>query len=530
MTKVLIADKMSELAENVFKNRGIEVDVITGLSNKELAEKIKDYHGLIVRSSSKATANVIENALNLKVIGRAGIGVDNIDIPAASKKGIVVMNTPYGNSITTAEHAVAMLMALARNIPQANSSTHKGAWEKSKFMGVELMGKTLGIIGCGNIGSIVADRAIGLKMRVIGFDPYLTLERAEQMGIEKVEFDELLARADFISLHTPKTDKTAGIINKESIAKMKKDVRIVNCARGGLIIEEDLKQALKSGKVAATALDVFEVEPAKENDLFGMENVIATPHLGASTSEAQEKVAEQIAEQIADYLLNGAVTNALNMPSVSAEDAPKLKPYMKLAEVLGSFVGQVTQSALRKITVSYEGQAAEMNIKPLTAIALKGVLSNLSEGVNLVSAPEVAKAKGIEVEESVISKEGTYHTLIRITVTTDNQIRSISGTLSADSYREPRIVDIKGIGMDARPAKHMLYITNNDKPGFIGQVGTVLGENKVNIADFYLGRLEAGSEAIILASIDGGASEEAIKALENLENANQVAYLTFDML
>ncbi len=530
MTKVLIADKMSVLAENVFKNRGIDVDVITGLSNDELAEKIKDYHGLVVRSSSEATAKVIDNAPHLKVIGRAGIGVDNIDIPAASKKGVVVMNTPYGNSITTAEHALAMLMALARKIPQADHSTHNGLWEKSKFMGVELMGKTLGIIGCGNIGSIVADRAIGLKMRVVGFDPYLTAERAEQMGIEKVELDELFNRADFISLHTPKTDKTAGIINKDSLAKMKDGVRIINCARGGLIIEEDLKQALESGKVAGAALDVFEVEPAKENALFGMENVIATPHLGASTSEAQEKVAEQIAEQIADYLLSGAVTNALNMPSVSAEDAPKLKPYMKLAEVLGSFVGQVTRSAIRKVTVSYEGQATEMNIKPLTAIALKGVLSNLSEGVNLVSAPEVAKAKGIEVEESTVSKDSAYHTLIRLTVETDNQQRTISGTLSADSERAPRIVDIKGIGMDAKPARYMLYITNNDKPGFIGQVGTVLGQNNVNIADFYLGRLKAGSEAIILASIDGGASPEAIEALRNLENANQVVYLTFDML
>ncbi len=530
MTKVLIADKMSPLAENVFKNRGVDYDVITGLSNDELAEKIKDYHGLVVRSSSQATAKVIENAPHLKVIGRAGIGVDNIDIPAASKNGVVVMNTPYGNSITTAEHALAMLMSLARNIPQANDSTHRGLWEKSKFMGVELMGKTLGIIGCGNIGSIVAERALGLKMRVIGFDPYLTAERAQQMGIEKVELDALFARADFISLHTPKTEKTAGIINKDSLAKMKDGVRIINCARGGLIIEEDLKQALESGKVAGAALDVFEVEPAKDNALFGMENLVVTPHLGASTSEAQEKVAEQIAEQIADYLLNGAVSNALNMPSVSAEDAPKLKPYMKLAEVLGSFVGQVTRSAIRKITVSYEGQAAEMNIKPLTAIALKGLLANLSEGVNLVSAPEVAKAKGIAVEETIISKESGYHTLITITIESDNQTRSISGTLSADSDRAPRIVDIKGIGMDAKPARHMLYITNNDKPGFIGQVGTVLGQNNVNIADFYLGRLKAGSEAIILASIDGGASPTAIEALKNLENAKQVVYLTFDMI
>ncbi|MFV0321318.1 MAG: phosphoglycerate dehydrogenase [Alphaproteobacteria bacterium] len=530
MPKVLIADKMSPLAEGVFKARGVDVDVITGLTNDELAKKIADYDGLVVRSASSATANVIDNAKNLKVVGRAGIGVDNIDIPAASKKGVVVMNTPFGNSITTAEHAIAMIMSLARKIPQANISTHAGKWEKSKFMGVELMGKTLGIIGCGNIGSIAADRGLGLKMRVIGYDPFLSSERAQQIGIEKVELDELFARADFISLHTPKTDKTAGIINKESLAKMKDGVRIVNCARGGLIIEADLKEALDSGKVAGAALDVFEVEPAKENILFGMDNVIVTPHLGASTSEAQEKVAVQIAEQIADYLLNGAVTNALNMPSVSAEDAPKLKPYMKLAEVLGSFVGQVTQTAIKKITIAYEGQAAQLNTKPLTAIALKGVLASQSEGINLVSAPAIAQSRGIEVGETVITKEGTYHTLIRITVETENQVRSISGTLSSDASREPRIVDIKGIGMDAKPAKHMLYITNNDKPGFIGQVGTLLGSHKVNIADFYLGRLDAGKEAIILTSIDGEVSVEALAELKRLENAKQVEYLTFDIL
>ncbi|MFV0431466.1 MAG: phosphoglycerate dehydrogenase [Alphaproteobacteria bacterium] len=530
MPKVLIADKMSPLAEGVFKSRKIDVDVITGLSNDELAEKIKDYDGLVVRSSSSATAKVIENAPNLKVVGRAGIGVDNIDIPAASKHGVVVMNTPFGNSITTAEHAIAMMMALSRKIPQANTSTHGGKWEKSKFMGVELMGKTLGVIGCGNIGSIAADRALGLKMKVVGYDPFLTLERAEKLGIEKVELDELFARADFITLHTPKTDKTAGILNKEAFAKMKDGVRIINCARGGLVIEADLKEALESGKVAAAALDVFEVEPAKENPLFGMENVIVTPHLGASTSEAQEKVAVQIAEQIADYLLTGAVTNALNMPSVSADEAPKLKPYMKLAEVLGSFVGQVTQSAIHKISIAYEGQAAELNVKPLTAIALKGVLASQSEGINLVSAPTIAQARGIEVEESVITKESAYHTLIRITVETNNQTRSLSGTLTADTNRDPRIVDIKGIGMDAKPAKHMLYITNNDKPGFIGQVGTLLGRYDINIANFYLGRLSAGSEAIILASIDGEASGEALSELRGLENATQVSYLTFDML
>ena len=379
MVKVLISDKMSPRAEEIFKERGVEVDYKPGMTPEELKACIGEYDGLAIRSATKATAEIIEAADNLKVIGRAGIGTDNIDKPAATSKGIVVMNTPFGNAITTAEHAITLMMATARQIPAANASTHASKWEKSRFMGVEVMGKTLGLIGAGNIGSGVAERAIGLKMKVVAYDPYLSPERAQEIGVEKVELDDLFKRADFISLHTPMTDSTRGIVNKEAFAKMKDGVRIVNCARGGLVVEADLLEALESGKCAGAALDVFEEEPAKDNPLFGREDVICTPHLGASTSEAQVNVAVQIAEQIADYLLTGAVTNALNMPSVSAEDAPKLAPYLKLAEQLGSFAGQVTVTGIEKVEIEYEGHAAELNTKPITAVVLQGLLSPMLE-------------------------------------------------------------------------------------------------------------------------------------------------------
>jgi len=525
MPKVLISDKMSPLAEKCFKTRGIKVDVITGQSPEELAAIIGDYDGLAIRSSTKAKGDIIANAKNLKVIGRAGIGVDNVDIPAATQKGIVVMNTPFGNSVTTAEHAISMMLALARDIPQANASTHAGKWEKSRFMGIEITGKTVGVIGCGNIGSIFADRAIGLKMKVIGYDPYLTSERAQELGIEKVELDDLLARADFITLHTPMTDATKNIIRSENIAKMKDGVRLINCARGGLVIEEDLKAGLESGKVAAAALDVLSVEPATENILFGMENVILTPHLGASTTEAQEKVAEQVAQQMADYLLTGAVTNALNMPSVSAEEAPRLTPYMKLAELLGSFAGQATQTAYQEVTVEYEGAVAELNVKPLTAAILQGLLAPLMEGVNMVSAPVIAKERNIAVSEVTREKGGAYHTLVKLTVKTENQTRSVAGTLFNGT--EPRLVEVKGISIDANLGPNMLYITNHDKPGFIGSLGTVLGDAGVNIATFSLGRASEGGDAIALIEIDGEPGEDVIDQVCRLEHVVMVKAMKF---
>ena len=525
MPKVLISDSMSPRAEEIFRERGVDVDVITGMTPAELKSCIGGYDGLAVRSATKATAEILEFADTLKVIGRAGIGVDNIDIPAASAKGIVVMNTPFGNSITTAEHAIAMMFALARDIPQASASTHAGKWEKSKFMGVELYGKTLGIVGCGNIGSIVADRALGVKLKVAAYDPFLSPERALEIGVDKVDLDQLFSRADFISLHTPMTDATKGIINADAIAKMKDGVRIINCARGGLIVEDDLKAALESGKVSGAAVDVFAEEPAKENILFGHEKVVATPHLGASTNEAQVNVAIRVAEQMADYLLTGAVLNALNMPSVSAEDAPKLTPYMKLVEQLGSFAGQVTKTAIKNIQIDYCGHVSDLNTKPLTAVVLQGLLSPLLESVNMVSAPTLARERNIEVTEATCETLDNFQTLIKLTVTTEQQTRSIAGTLShGDS---PRLVEINGISMDAQLGPNMVYITNEDKPGLIGSLGSALGEAGINIATFNLGRANVGGDAIALIETDGPVSDQVADQVRGLPNVVSVQPLVF---
>ncbi|MCR9212123.1 MAG: phosphoglycerate dehydrogenase [Proteobacteria bacterium] len=525
MVKVLISDKMSPRAAEIFRDRGVEVDEITGMSPEELKACIGEYDGLAVRSATKATADILASATNLKVIGRAGIGVDNIDIAAATAAGVCVMNTPYGNAITTAEHAIAMMFSLSRHIPSANQSTKAGKWEKSKFMGVELYGKVLGVLGCGNIGSIVADRAIGLKMKVVAYDPFLSPERAVELGVEKVELDELFARADYISLHTPITDSTKNIINADNIAKMKEGVRIINCARGGLVVEEDLKAALESGHVAGAAVDVYVKEPATENILFGLDNVVTTPHLGASTDEAQVNVAIQVAEQMSDYLLLGSVTNALNMPSVSAEEAPKLKPYMELASQLGSFAGQVTETGIKSVRIDYEGQAAGLNIKPLTSIILQGLLGPLLDSVNMVNAPVVAKERGIDVTESINDREDDYQTLIRLCITTEQQTRDIAGTLFGDD--RPRIVSIKGINMEAELGPHMLYVTNQDKPGFIGALGSVLGDAEVNIATFHLGRNEEAGEAIALIQIDSELAPQTFKDVCSLPHVAQVKALEF---
>ncbi|MBK8907388.1 MAG: phosphoglycerate dehydrogenase [Rhodospirillales bacterium] len=514
MARVLISDKMSPRAAEILQARGLEVDVKPGMAPDELKACIGGYDGLAIRSATKVTEDVLAVANGLKVIGRAGIGVDNVDVAAATAQGVVVMNTPFGNAITTAEHAIALLMALARQLPQANASTHAGKWEKSRFMGVEVMNKTLGIIGCGNIGSIVADRGRGLKMRVIAYDPYLAPERADDLGIEKVELETLLKRADFISLHAPATRETRGIINAQSIAKMKRGVRIVNCARGSLIVEADLKAALESGHVAGAALDVFAEEPAKENALFGMEQVIATPHLGASTTEAQEKVALQVAEQIADYLVDGSVVNALNMPSVSAEEMPRLRPYMGIARQLGSFAGQITETALKAVIIEYQGAAAEINCRPLTALVLEGLLAPLLATVNMVNAPTIARDRDIEVSEVKTARAGRYESLIRLIVKTEARARSVSATLfNGDS---PRLVEIEGIPVDARLAPNMLYINNHDKPGLIGALGTTLGEAGINIASFHLGRNFPGGDAIALLEVDETPSPEVLEAVQAL--------------
>src|SRR5580693_1567779 len=414
--RVLIADKLSPAAVAIFKERGVEADVKTGLSKEELLQIVADYDGIAIRSATKITADVIKAAKKLKVVGRAGIGVDNVDIPAATTAGVIVMNTPFGNSITTAEHAISLMLALARELPAANASTQAGKWEKNRFMGVEITGKVLGLIGAGNIGSIVADRARGLKMRVIAYDPFLSAERAQEMGVEKVALNDLLARADFITLHVPMTPETKNILSAEAIAKTKKGVRIINCARGGLIDEKALKAALDSGQVAGAALDVFETEPATENVLFGNEKVVATPHLGASTSEAQENVALQVAEQISDYLLTGAITNALNMPSISAGEAQKVGPWISLAEKLGSFAGQLTGTSLTSVAIVYEGIAGQLNTRALSQAALAGLLNPILADVNMVNAPVIAKDRGVKVSETRRDAQGVYEGYIKLVV------------------------------------------------------------------------------------------------------------------
>ena len=527
MTKprVLISDQMDPKAEQIFRERGCDVDVITGKTPEELGEIIGNYDGLAIRSTTKLTKELIDKATSLKVVGRAGIGVDNNDIPAASVKGIVVMNTPFGNSITTAEHAIALMFALARQLPEADASTQAGKWEKNRFMGVEVTGKTLGLIGAGNIGSIVASRALGLKMKVVAFDPFLTPERALEMGVEKADLDTLLAKADFITLHTPLTDQTRNILSAENIAKCKPGVRIINCARGGLIDEDALKAALDSGHVAGAALDVFLKEPAKESPLFGTPNFISTPHLGASTDEAQVNVAIQVAEQLSDYLVNGGVTNALNMPSLSAEEAPKLRPYMALAERLGSLVGQLAHDNLTQISIEVEGAAAQLNIKPITGAVLCGLMRRYSDTVNMVNAPFLAKERGLDVREVRHDREGDYHTLVRVTVATSQGDRSVAGTLFGN--REPRLVEIFGIGIEADLAGHMLYIVNEDAPGFIGRIGTLLGENGINIGTFHLGRRAAGGEAVLLLSLDSAIPQAVLDVAAKVPGVKVVKALVF---
>ncbi|CAA9532482.1 MAG: D-3-phosphoglycerate dehydrogenase [uncultured Sphingomonas sp.] len=523
--RVLISDKMDPKAAAIFRERGIEVDEITGKSPGELAAIIGDYDGLAIRSSTKVTAKLLEHAAKLKVVGRAGIGVDNVDIPAATGRGVVVMNTPFGNSITTAEHAIALMFALARQLPEADASTQAGKWEKNRFMGVELTGKTLGLIGAGNIGSIVASRALGLRMKVIAFDPFLTPERALELGVEKVELDELLGRADFITLHTPLTDQTRGILSRDNLARTKRGVRIINCARGGLIDEAALKAALDSGQVAGAALDVFETEPATASPLFGTPGFISTPHLGASTSEAQVNVAIQVAEQMSDFLLLGGVTNAINMPSLSAEEAPRLKPYMALAEKLGRLVGQVLGGEVRSVAVEVEGAAAELNQKPITGAVLAGLMGTYSQTVNMVNAPSLAKERGLDVREVRHDREGDYHTLVRVTVSTEAGERSVAGTLFGN--KAPRLVEIFGVNVEAELAGAMLYIVNNDSPGFIGKLGTALGEAGLNIATFNLGRRDAGGEAVALVAVDDPVGSQVVAQLCGLEGVREVVPLTF---
>ena len=525
MKKVLISDNISSKCVEILKEAGLEVDIKTGLKPEELKAIIGEYSGLVIRSATKVTAELIDAASQLKVVGRAGSGLDNVDKVAASKKGIVVMNTPGGNTVTTAEHALALMFAAARKIPQANASMAAGKWEKKKFMGIELFNKTLGIIGLGKIGSEVAKRAQGLGMHVIAYDPFLTPERALDLGVEKVELDALLARADIITLHAPMTPQTKNILSVENLAKSKKGVRIINCARGGLVDEAALRALLESGHVAGAAFDVFMNEPATENPLFGHPNVVCTPHLGASTSEAQENVALQVAEQMSDYLIRGAISNAVNFPSITAEEAPKLKPFIALAERLGSFAGQLVDSAIKKVTITYEGHVATLKTKALTASAIAGLLRPLLEGVNVVSAPAVAKERGVAVDEVTRAAEGDYESLITLSVETEAHERSVSGTVFHDG--KPRIISINKIEVDALVAPTMIYVSNEDRPGFIGRFASILGNAKVNIATFALGRDREGGSAVALVEVDGVLLDTILAEVKTLPGVKEVKALAF---
>ena len=528
MPKVLISDKLSSKAEKIFTERGIEVDVITGLDRDELIKIIAKYDGLAIRSSTKVTQKVLDAASNLKVVGRAGIGVDNVDIPYATSKGVAVMNTPFGNAITTAEHAISLIMSLVRNIPQANESTHGGKWEKSKYMGTEITGKTLGLIGCGNIGSIVADRALGLKMKVLAYDPFLTEEKAVELQVRKVEFDELLSSSDIITLHVPMTDQTANIINKDSLEKCKDGVRIVNCARGGLVDEKALKKYIENGKVSGAAIDVFEVEPATDSIFFGMEEVICTPHLGASTLEAQENVALQVADQMSDFLTTGAVSNAINMPSISASEAPVLKPFTKVSEQLGLFVGQLMPSDYHEISIDYVGDVSNYNCSPITSAAVAGILNASFPDINMVSAPSIARDKGIAITETKKDEYSAYESYIRINLLSKKETFSIGGTTFSDG--KPRIVQINGINLEAELMANMLYVTNNDVPGLIGSLGNILGNEGINIASFNLGRTAPLKDAMALIGIDSPVNEKVISEVKKLDSVVNVKSLNFNIM
>ena len=523
--KVLISDKLSRKAVDIFTGRGVKVDFRPGLGADEIAGVIAGYDGLAIRSATKVTSGLLEKAERLRVVGRAGIGVDNVDIQAATARGVVVMNTPHGNSVTTAEHAISMMLCLARQIPLANDSTKAGKWEKSRFMGSEITAKTLGIIGCGNIGTIVADRARGLRMKVKAYDPFLTPEHAIEIGVEKVELDEILASSDFISLHTPLTEQTRNILGAKALAKTRKGVRIINCARGGLLDEKALAKAIESGHVAGAALDVFESEPATDNRLFDLENVVATPHLGASTSEAQEKVALQIAEQMSDFLVDGAVSNAINMASVSADEAPVLKPYMELGRKLGAFLGQVESPGLKSVAIEFDGKSSALNCEPVVASTLAGLLGPSMDSVNMVNAASIAASNGIAVSTVRHDRRCDYETMLRVSVTYKAGTRTIAGTLIGGD--RARIIEVQSIDVESDFPQNLLYLRNHDKPGFIGELGGLCGRHDINIATFHLGRREAGGEAIALVEVDQRLDKAVMDELRGLKQVVRADILHF---
>jgi len=500
--KILISDPLSKKGLEILgKAKNLRYDLKPGLTPEELKQIIPEYDAIIIRSETKLRADIIEAAERLKVIGRAGIGLDNVDLPAATKKGIVVMNTPQENAIAAAEHSIAMMLSISRKIPQATASMKAGKWEKKKFMGVELYNKTLGLIGIGVIGTIVADRARGLRMKVIGFDPYLSKEVAEKKGVELVPFDELLSRSDFISVHTPLNEETRNLIDKNAFKRMKDGVILINCARGGIINEKDLYDAIKEGKVAGAALDVFEKEPTIGNPLLELEEVIGTPHLGAATGEAQENVSIAIAQQIVDYLTLGEARNAVNIPMVSPDILPFLKPYLRLGEKLGSFLSQISNYAIEEVRIEYHGEVVEFGTKPITVSVLKGLLTPyVGETVNFVNAQIMAKERGIRVTEPTIAKTEDFASLIALTTQSKMEQNYIAGTLFG--RKELRIVKLNDFFIEAIPEGYILLVSNYDRPGVIGNIGTALGSRNINIATMQFGRDRMGGNAISLLHLD----------------------------
>ncbi len=528
--RVLVTDNLSPRGVEIFqKTPEIETVVDHEITAEGLAESLKDFDALVVRSRTKVTADLIEKADRLKVVGRAGTGLDNIDIEAATRRGIAVMNTPGGNTVTTAEHALSMLCSLARNIPQACASLKAGKWEKKKFQGRELYHKTLGVLGLGQIGSVVADRAKGMKMDVIAYDPYLTAEQAQKKGVEAVSLDELLARSDYITVHVPLNESTHHLVDKEAFSKMKAGVMLVHCARGGIVNEQALLEALESRKVAGAALDVFETEPPKENPLLALDNVICTPHLGASTAEAQENVAVAVAEQITDYLTRGLIRNAVNVPSVSRESLPLLRPYIRLCERLGSLYSQMVPGPLEEVRVEYSGGLADYESQPLTVALLKGILEPMreEETVNYVNAPLIAEAQGIHVTEGTSRRDVNFTNKVSITFRSGSDEYNLTGAVFGKDG-PPRLVRMNQYFVEAVLEGHMLIMENLDKPGIIGSLGVLLGKNDINIAGFHLGRDQAGGRAVALINVDASVPREVLEQAVRLPNILSIKQITLD--
>jgi len=515
--KILVCDKLSDKGKAVFDQESIPYDEKVGLSPEQLAGEVGGYDAFVIRSGATITREVIEAADSLKAIGRAGVGVDNVDLEAASEKGVLVMNTPGGNTISTAEHTFSMLLAMSRNIPQAHSSLSSGRWEKSRFKGVEVYGKTLGLIGMGRIGTEVCKRALAFNMNVLAYDPFLTPERARELNVEQVELERIFRESDYITVHTPLNEKTRGLLNKKAFDMMKTGVRVLNCARGGIIDEDDLYDAVKQGKVAGAALDVFVEEPVKEHKIFELEQVVVTPHLGASTEEAQENVAIQVAKQICDYLKNGTIINAVNVPSIDEKILSVLKPYMTLGQKLGSFIGQLIAEPLKQLEILYTGRIQEYNLQPVSSSVLQGFLKHYSsKPINYINAPYVAKEKGISISEVKCTHKEEFHDLIEVKAHTSTGSRSIAGT-TFGANSDPRIVRIDDFHLEAVPAGAMLIITNKDHPGVIGKIGTLLGKNHINITGMSYDSDPIEKVATIALNIETEISPELVSELQNID-------------